>query len=197
VKGKIKMQKSKSRNILLSLLVLIIGLVIFTKPIFSQEKLDIEAQEGSEPAKVEYFLPYPGILPDHPLYKLKMLRDRIWGFFIRDPLKKSQWYLLMADKRIWASQMLVDKGKFALAVSTASKAEKYLLQAVDKAYQAREMGKGDKMFFQKMFQASLKHEEVLAEILKKTPDEFQLAIEESINYTNNASQKILELLSKD
>lgn len=185
------MQNLKCKILLL--LVLVIGWGVLARPVLAQEKLEFEITEGTE---IEYDLPWPGILPDHPLYWLKMIRDRIWGFLIRDPLKKSQWCLLMADKRIWAAQLLIDKGKFGLVVSTATKAEKYLERAVSRAYQAEEMGKGDKIFFEKIAKASLKHEEILQEILDKAPEELKTAIEETLEYPKSAKQKILVLLEE-
>ena len=188
------MQKSK----LIILLICSFAYLLIIRPTLAQEKLEFEVKgEATTTSEVEYVLPYPGILPDHPLYWLKMIRDRVWGFLIRDPLKKSKWCLLMADKRVWAAQMLVEKGKFDLAVSTATKAEKYLERAVNRAYQAEKMGKRDEVFFEKIFKASLKHEEVLQEILEKMPGELKPVIEKTLEYPRNANQKILMLLEKE
>ena len=55
--------------------------------------------------KVIYNLPYPGLLPDSPLYITKIARDRITDFLTRDNLKKAELYLLYSDKR--ASMSLV------------------------------------------------------------------------------------------
>src|SRR3989304_6415715 len=56
--------------------------------------------------KIVYQLPYPGILPDHPLYTLKAVRDRIQVFLTRDNLKKAEIYLLYSDKRLAMGQEL-------------------------------------------------------------------------------------------
>ncbi len=61
--------------------------------------------------KVEYNLPYPGILPDHPLYFLKQLRDKILDFLITDPVKKAEFYILQADKRLSMGIALTDEKK--------------------------------------------------------------------------------------
>ena len=37
------------------------------------------------PTPVDYNLPYPGILPDHPLYPLQKIRDWLLVTFTRDP----------------------------------------------------------------------------------------------------------------
>jgi len=47
---------------------------------------------------IDYTLPYPGLLPDNPLYPLKMIRDRIILFLINDSAKRTEYYLLQADK---------------------------------------------------------------------------------------------------
>lgn len=89
--------------------------------------------------KVEYYLPYPGILPDSPVYKIKAVRDqiRLWTTF--DPTKKARLQLLYADKRINAARVLMEGGKSALAISTATKAEKYLESAVKASLYNKEM----------------------------------------------------------
>ncbi len=200
--GEIEISKIKYQisNLLLLLLVLVVGWGVFVRSVAADGELEFTVEEGMEATeateKVEYELPWPGILPDHPLYRLKMLRDRIWGFLIRDPLRKSQWCLLMADKRIWASQMLMEKGKFNLAVTTATKAEKYLERAVGRAFQAEKMGKGNKTFFEKILKASVKHEEMLQDILAKVPDELKPATEDALDYPKRANQKTLILLEE-
>ena len=47
---------------------------------------------------IEYVLPYPGILPTHPLYFLKIVRDRIIELLISDRVNKAEFYILQADK---------------------------------------------------------------------------------------------------
>lgn len=87
-----------------------------------------------------YSLPYPGILPDNPLYKLKVIRDFVMGFFISDPVKKSNYNLLMADKRTSASQILFDSGKQKLALDTISKAQNYYELAIEQVDLSRKQG---------------------------------------------------------
>jgi hypothetical protein len=50
--------------------------------------------------KIEYTLPYPGILPDHPLYFVKTLRDTILSRLISNPVKMAEFDLLQADKKL-------------------------------------------------------------------------------------------------
>ncbi|MBI3576483.1 hypothetical protein HY086_00365, partial [Candidatus Gottesmanbacteria bacterium] len=69
-------------------------------------------------AKVEYLLPYPGILPDNPLYFLKAARDKIIEFLIADPVRKAEFYILQSDKRLGMTSMLLEKGNTTRAETT-------------------------------------------------------------------------------
>jgi hypothetical protein len=40
--------------------------------------------------KIDYDLPYPGLLPDHPLYFIKAGRDKITELITRDNIKKAK-----------------------------------------------------------------------------------------------------------
>lgn len=85
---------------------------------------------------IDYSLQWPGILPDNRLYKLKVLRNKIIAKIIINPVKRVEFDLLMADKTIYASKLLVDKGEISLAKDTALKGENYysmLVQDYNKA----------------------------------------------------------------
>lgn len=118
--------------------------------------------------KSDYQLPYAGLLPDHPLYVLKTIRDRIIDFLIADPVKKAEFTLLAADKRLAAAITLVEKGKSELAESTASKGEVYLSRSISLAKQAKSEGKETTSFVTKLKSALAKHEEVLGELSERT-----------------------------
>jgi len=113
-----------------------------------------------------YTLPYPGILPDNPLYFLKTLRDRIIIFFISDPLKKSAFYLLQSDKRLESTWYLLkkDAGHTDLALSTLSKSTNYLSQAVDEVKNAKDAGQETGDILGKLQQATQKHAAVIMDM---------------------------------
>lgn len=52
------------------------------------------------PVPIAYVLPYPGILPTHPLYMFKSLRDKVIEFLITDAVHKADFYVLQADKKL-------------------------------------------------------------------------------------------------
>lgn len=70
----------------------------------------------------------PPILPDHPLYVFGMIIDR--AQLTLSPLPE-QFYIKLryADTRLATAQALISRGRLALALSTLTKAEKYLLGA--------------------------------------------------------------------
>ncbi len=61
--------------------------------------------------KIEYILPYPGLLPTSPLYFFKNIRDHIIEILISDPVKKAEFYLLQADKKLSMALALSDMKK--------------------------------------------------------------------------------------
>lgn len=139
------------------------------------------SSESSVP-KVNYYLVYPGILPDHPLYKLKMIRDRIWLWLTTDAVEKSERLLLFADKRLGAGKVLIEGGKVDLGISTLWKAEKYLAEAADAALKVKEKGLAVGALAEKITNSALKHEEVLLELKEKMNGEGKTSIEEILRY---------------
>lgn len=152
------------RNALLFIL-LIIFLTVSFFSIFSFSTQTAKAIE-----KVAYELPYPGILPDHPLYIMKIARDRVLEYTTRDPVKKAQLYLLLSDKRVAMSLALIQKGKIKPAISTLSKGEKYFLQIPVLVKTAEKQGSAVSAdFIQQLKLSNQKHREVGERLLKQLP----------------------------
>ncbi|MBI4999194.1 hypothetical protein HZB97_00300 [Candidatus Gottesmanbacteria bacterium] len=143
--------------------------------------------------KVDYVLPYPGILPDHVLYPVKMLRDRILDFFIREPIKKTEFLILMADKRLGAGKTLIDYGKISLGEITVSKGEKYLERAIGKVSEAQRLGKNVSGVLDKLEKSTKKHLEVLEEVLEKAPESAKPGLMNALENAQKGYQKVREL----
>ena len=143
---------------------------------------------------VEYNFPYVGLLPDHPLYLLKVSRDRILLFFTRDPEKKVHLNLLFSDKRLVMGQLLWEKGNIELSVTTLGKGEKYLLSAaVDLAALKKQEnlppGLSDKMEL-----AAKKHEEVIMKLINSSDDEVKRqGLNLALGINHQATQQILSV----
>ena len=106
--------------------------VFFAHPVFAATPVTVKSAASPMPTPtpvpgpVEYILPYPGILPTHPLYLFKTLRDRIIEMLITDPSSKAEFYILQADKKLNMGVGLkrtskTNEAKTAFAESLASR----------------------------------------------------------------------------
>lgn len=130
---------------------------------------------STEPARINYELPYPGMLPDHPLYILKVIRDGVVKLLINEPIKRARFSLISAEKRMYAGKLLVEKGKDELAVETISKGNNYLSEALE----AIEIVKKEtpkhldiEPFLLQFRSAALKHRELAQDIKPSIDKEF-------------------------
>ncbi len=128
------------------------------------------SETPSSPAQeINYELPYPGLLPDNPLYFLRAIRDRAVSFLISDPKKKAEFNLLQADKRLNAGIYLFDKRKVDLSISTVSKAENYFEEALEKAKEAAKQGMSISDIAGKLKDSSKKHQKEIYLLSQKSP----------------------------
>lgn len=68
------------------------------------------------------------ILPDHTLYPVVMMADRL-KLEMAQPNEKITVYTTYANLRLSAAQQLLDKENYQLALTTLTKSQKYLLKA--------------------------------------------------------------------
>jgi hypothetical protein len=142
---------------------------------------------GEETIQIDYFLAYPGrILPDSFLWPLKALRDRIWLAITTNSSRRAELRLLFADKRVAMSKILFEKGKPEVGFSTLTKAEKYLEQAVIQEKENREKGVDTSEFLTRLAKASLKHVQVMEEILAIAPEDAKPGIIATEDYAKRA-----------
>lgn len=132
------------------------------------QAIGVSTDSAMPSLEADYALPYPGILPDNLFYSLKMLRDRFIGFLISDPLKKAEFNLLQADKRLASGMYLMQRpNKAQLAEETISKAENYFEEAVGKAREAKKQGMDTRDIERQLISASKKHLQVIRDLEKK------------------------------
>lgn len=159
------------RRLSIVLIVAIVSLLMVFVPqvSFAQESTQ-SAASNTASQKVDYQLPYPGILPDSPLYFLKVTRDRVIGFFISDPLRKAEFDLLAADKRLNVGVYLFTKGKekYELAESTISKGENYFDDEIKNLRLAKQQGMEINYLVSNTSRSLKKHAEVLSQLKKQT-----------------------------
>ena len=122
-----------------------------------------------ENKEIQYDLPYPGLLPDNPLYCLKIARDKIEEFLITDPGKKADFEMQQSDKRMNMSIYLSNEhpSKEDLIASTVSKGLNYFEQGVTQTQQAGKRGEDTKSFVAHMDIASQKYHQVIMQLQTK------------------------------
>lgn len=159
-------------NVMKKALLILIILLLFSNS--SKALAKDEATQAAEIIQVEYELPYPGILPDNPLYYLKAIRDNLLKFFITDPLRKTEFDLLQSDKRLGAAKSLLAKGKAELAITTLSKSGNYFDDAISQIQIARKQGKDIKPLLDNLLNSSKKHQQIIKEMEKNQKDDVHL-----------------------
>ena len=140
---------------------------------------EVQASASPTATPVNYLLPYPGILPDNALYPLKMLRDKIMDIFTTDPVHKTDFLILMADKRLAAGKALIEGNKIDLGQTTLFKGENYLSRAVDESALAIKQGKNINGTLDNLKNSSQKHIEILNGLLMKVPDQAKPGIQKA------------------
>lgn len=88
-----------------------------------------------------YELPFPGIMPDNPIYFLKLIRDDIEGFLISNPIKKAEFLIDKADMGMAVvNQMVIDKRSVKEIDPVLEKIDGYFLMGLDKIDEAERQG---------------------------------------------------------
>ncbi len=161
---------------------------------FSTPTPNPEASE--EKIVIEYQLPYPGnVTPDSPLWFVKAGRDKLWYNLSMNPSKKAELALLYADKRLVMSKTLFENEKPDLGFSTLSKGEKYLELALENEKLARSKGGDTSILLTKLGIASLKHREVIEEILTMSPEDARPEIVKISDYSKNVYKEVRDTLN--
>jgi hypothetical protein len=164
---------------------LCLGILLVLFSLSFQKAFAQTASSAANLPEVQYDLPYTGILPDNPLYFLKVLRDNVLGLLITDPAKKAEYDLLMADKRLGGAEALILKGKDDLAITTLSKSGNYFYQAVQQAAIAKQQGENVGDVVGKLVTASIKHQQIILQMIEKADPNAKGILGASFNRVRN------------
>lgn len=151
------------------------------------------ASTANIPTADEYILPFPGLLPDNPFYFLKTSRDRVISFLITDPLKKAEFNLLQADKRLSAGVVIFKNGKKELAEETISKGENYFEEAVVEIRRAKGQGMDAQPLIGKLHLSSIKHQSVIESLKKETKGELSKKFENLLDRMATVRKDVMQL----
>lgn len=173
--------------------ILLVSLLKCVTPNYAYSPMVLsEKSVDSSPTTIDYLLPYQGkILPDNPVWYIKVLRDKLWYALTFNIDKKIELNLLFADKRFGASVQLFKNNKPDLGTSTLSKSGKYMEKA-------EKLTKDNKDLLNKIALSSLKHREIIEnEILPLTPEDLKAEVIKIENYSKltyiNTKDKLLKI----
>jgi hypothetical protein len=167
----------------------VVALVILVISLFSSSQVVYVFSQSPTPTPiigqkvdVDYFVPYAGkVTPKSPLWPLKALRDKVWLTFTTNQTKKAEILLLFADKRLAMAQQLMGEENAELSVSTLTKGEKYLEQAIAQEKKARAKGQDTTELLKKLNNSTLKHRQILEELLVDSPEDAKPVIVKTID----------------
>lgn len=119
------------------------------------------------PTQIEYVLPFPGILPTHPLYFLKNLRDKIIELLITDSISKAEFYLLQADKKLnmGVSLKALGKTEYRAVLTDALNSRTQAITLLEQYVKSGSTLPG--YLIEKIVSSLMKHKEVLTELGEK------------------------------
>lgn len=150
---------------------------------FSASTIQAQTITGFDTRVMDYQLPYPGLLPDNPLYLVKSLRNSALLLVTTDEYEKAQIMLNLSDKRIAMAKPLADKGKLSMSVESVAEAEDLFEKMLPVVEKIKEEDK-KKEFILDIKKANLKHREEMETLMKELPqgefEELQKLIEKNI-----------------
>lgn len=165
----------------------------------------IQASDASSASKLQivlatpvtYDLPYPGLLPDNPLYLLKAFRDRLVSFFISDAQKQAEFDLLQANKRLVATEYMMKEPHHndQLISQTASKGENYFADSLVNVTKAQQEGRLVNDLLERLVKASIKHEQVLYMLQQQSSGQLRMDLGQDIERVQKFADEVNTLKS--
>ena len=142
-------------------------------------------------------LPDPGMLPGNPFYFLKAASEGIGTFFTFGDVKKADRFAFLAEKRLAEAAALAEKGDSKRAEKAAEKYQERLTAALERAERAKGKGLDVDEVLAKVSMATLKHQEVLARIYEKVPEQARKGIERAMEASAKGYERALQAVSKE
>lgn len=175
--------------------IFILLLLLFFTPHTSWADVNTVELQKTLHTSVDYTLPYPGLLPDNPLYFIKTVRDKLVSFFITDPQKQAKFDLLQADKRLAAGEYLLQEPhpNAQLISQTVSKGENYFDDAITNIALAQKQGILTNDFLDKLTKAGIKHQQVLYSMQQQTKGELHDDLGQNIERVQNFEKEVMQL----
>lgn len=176
-------------GLLFASVVLLTSIFRATAPEYAFSQPNLKQGDTVFEDEIDYYLPYPGILPDHFLWPVKAFRDKVWLLLTQDNMKRARLLLLFADKRVGMAWELARGGKSGDSVQIATKAEKYLEEAFLEQEKGSVRGGDTTDFLFTLAKAALKHQEVLEKTVVVSPDDAKPYLLKTLDYPKMVYEK--------
>lgn len=122
----------------------------------------------------------PGMLPDHPMYFMKSVSESIGTAFTFGKVNEAERALELSEKRLAEARALAADGKSDEAENAVERYQAELDRALTKAEQARANGDDADEVLTDVSEATSRHQEVLAEVYQKVPEQARPGIERAM-----------------
>jgi len=173
---------------------LVLAILLLLTPINSYAQETTVTPTSAPSAQTSsYTLPYPGILPDSPFYKLKLMRDKLILMFTTDPARKIEFYILQADKQTAMIPILMTQNKKNLAAKIALRAEDNITQ-ITFVYKSKN-DKPTKDFYKKLEASIQKHQEIYFKAVEATTGKDQEIFKQAINFSKTNWEELQRIYS--
>ena len=140
-------------------------------------------------------LPNPGMLPGNPFYFLKSISESIGTFFTFGDIAKAERFLSLAQARLAEAKALADKGDTDRAEQATEKYQERLDEALQKADDAKNKGEDVQDVLTKVAEATTRHQEILAHIYAKVPEQAKDAIRRAMEKSMKGHDTALNAIS--
>jgi len=153
--------------------------------------------EMIEEGEVMYELPYPGLLPGHYLYPLKMMRDRVVEWLTFDRGKKIELMILYADKRMAAAKVLLERGEEDLGVETGLKAMMYQERAISMIEKIKAEGEDVGVWANSLERGTAKYRETWRGLVEKVSEKTRPRMDEYKDRANEHNKRLQRVLERE
>jgi len=153
-------------------------------------------------------LPGPVIMPDSPVYFIKIWYEKIIIFFTFGDANKAERFSELAERRLYEAEKMAEQGKEQLTQKLLEEYEKFLEKALNKANELKEEAERktkekikqktqEKLnnTWEQISESTLRNQEVLLKIYGLVPEGAKSAIGEAIRITRIGYENVLESFS--
>lgn len=162
-------------------------------PVFAQTP---EVLPSSTPSAVSYQAPSVTLLPNHPLYKLQLIWDRLSILTTSNPYTKAKKYASLADRELTAADKIMGVND-VLALHTAFRGEHYMTLFVNTLKGAAyTTGSLDTTVTKRAHDAFPYHQQLIQGMIGKTSGDTQENLRNILEFSQRNDQE-LSLLEQE